>query len=312
MPLSAKKLLLFIIGASLSACITVETRHPATVIAENFSELGTFLQRDQLQLKDFAKPGPFTFDATRDFRIRLSAKTVINTDLFLSSAHGKSPLVIISHGNASDKTDHQVQGEHLASWGMHSLVLQLPNRDQWLANGDTIKRLVAMIHAWPSLLNNRVDLNRVILVGHSFGGSAVSLAAATGANVKGVVLLDPAVYDKAVELSLKKNQKPIVLIGADYKVFRSKRRPRFFANTAGPMAEVSVRNATHNDAQYPRPSSWQQLAISNDTSEARQRTFLAALTAASFSIAATGKFDHAWQVFSAAIDQKILIDPRRK
>lgn len=298
--------------AITASCATVETRHPAAALAENFAELGKYTQRDSVELRDFGKRGPFKFERRLDQSIRLSSREQINTDLFMSAAHGKSPLVIISHGNDSDKADHQMQGEHLASWGMHVLVLQLPNRNQWLENGLRIKRLVDLVQAWPSLLDERVDLNSILLVGHSFGGSAVSVAAANGAKTKGLILLDPAIYNKTVEANLQQNKKPIVLIGADKSIFKSKRRQQFFNSTKGPMAEISVRGATHDDAQYPATNTWQHLAMNPFTSEQKQRTFLAALTAASVSLAATGTFDGAWEVYSAAVDDNILTEPRRK
>ncbi len=297
---------------SALGCATTRPSHPAAALAENFAELSKFVNQDRLQLKEFGRHGPFAFDTQSDFAVRLSADQELNSDLFISHARGKSPLVILAHGNGSDKADHRKQAEHLASWGMHTMLLQLPNQGQWLENGAAIKRLVDMLHAWPALINNRVDLHRIILAGHSFGGSAVSLAAAYGARVQGIVLLDPAVYDQQVETHLRKNKKPIILIGADPSVFKSKRRQNFRRNTAGPIAEVSVRGATHNDAQYPDRASWAHLVLDPFTSEAKQQIFLAALTTSALSLAGTGKIDHAWNVLTAAVEQDILADPIRK
>jgi pimeloyl-ACP methyl ester carboxylesterase len=80
---------------------------------------------------------------------------------------------------------------HLASWGFIAITPQLKNYGEWTQNAVRLKNMVHLIATWPNLISNRVRPNKIILVGHSFGGSAVSLAAAKGAQVKGLVLLDP-------------------------------------------------------------------------------------------------------------------------
>jgi hypothetical protein len=58
----------------------------------------------------------------------------------------KAPLVIVLHGYDNAKEDHAFQAMHLASWGMHSLALNLPKRGPWIANGRTLAALVDAIH----------------------------------------------------------------------------------------------------------------------------------------------------------------------
>ena len=58
-----------------------------------------------------------------------------------------------------------------------------------------------MIHAWPKLLDEKIDHEKIILVGHSFGGSAISIAVGKGAPAAGLILLDPALISKGVKKS---------------------------------------------------------------------------------------------------------------
>ena len=81
----------------------------------------------------------------------------------------------------------------------------------------------------------------MILIGHSFGGSAASIAAGSGAPVKGVILLDPALVSDKVVPFLKNINVNVVLLGADTKVFRSKKRSRFYKNINSDMVEISVK-----------------------------------------------------------------------
>ena len=96
------------------------------------------------------------------------------------------------HGHDNSNEDHAFQAMHLASWGMHGLALDLPNRGPWIANGRTLARLVDAIHRTPQLVDDRIDANKMILAVHSFGATAVAAALGEGAPALGGVLLDPA------------------------------------------------------------------------------------------------------------------------
>src|SRR5690606_36893860 len=142
------------------------------------------------------------------------------------------------------------QAERIASWGMHALVLQLPNEGRWICNGATIYKLVEYLRDG-SNINPRIDRSRIILAGHSFGGSAITIAAGMGAPVLGLILLDRAVVHEQVKTYLIKLTLPVMLLGADRTVFRSRKRRYFYQYPRGDVREVSVRGATHDDAQFP-------------------------------------------------------------
>ena len=154
----------------------------------------------------------------KEYEIRLSITERINTDLFLSAHAEKAPLVIILHGFDSSKEDHTYQAMHLASWGMHSLSLQLANKGPWVSNGKTLAKIVRFIYRWPEIFDNQVDVNKIILVGHSFGGAAVAVALAEGAPAPGAILLDPAAISRELRAYLSRIKKPVLLLGADEHV----------------------------------------------------------------------------------------------
>src|SRR5207342_632078 len=118
-------------------------------------------------------------------------------------------LVIILHGFDSSKEDHSYQAMHLASWGMHSLSLQLPNKGPWVSNGKTLAKIVRFIYRWPEIFDDHVDVNKIILVGHSFGGAAVAVALADGAPATGAILLDPAAISRELPGYLSRIKKPV-------------------------------------------------------------------------------------------------------
>ncbi len=196
--------------------------------------------------------GPFPVTSVRDQVFTLGPSDQISTDMFIPDQHGASPLIIIVHGNRYSKEMHLAQAEYLASWGMHVMTLNLPNENQWLLNGYRTKKMVSMLRAVPSLVSPNVDTSKIILVGHSFGGSAITISAAQGAKVAGLVLLDPAVVSEEVYDYQKSIQVPVVLLGADRNVFKSRQRNTFSNNIKSPFYEVSISGAEHTDAQLPQ------------------------------------------------------------
>ena len=193
---------------------------------------------------------------------------------------------------------------HLASWGMHSLALQLPNNGPWVANGKTLAKIVRFIYRWPEIVDGRIDISKIILVGHSFGGAAVAVALAEGAPASGGILLDPATVSKSLPVYLGKINAPLMILGADEHVSQAINRDYFYRFVRGGIAEVSIKDATHEDAQYP--------ADTAQATEDLQITFVSALTSSAFSLSATGKFDYAWASFRDGFANGKLINAKKK
>ena len=290
--------------ALIGGCARIPDTGKTLLTPRTFGELQGYLLAHKSDLEIFKLRGPFAVGEQSDFEIRLSTTEVIRSDLFLSAHKEKAPLVVFLHGYESSKENHRFQAMHLASWGMHGLALQLPNKGPWLANGTTLAKLIKFIHRWPEIVESRIDVSKIILVGHSFGGAAVAIALADGAPAAGGILLDPAVVEIDMSRYLRLINVPVMLLGADEHVSMASNRDNFYRFIRAGIAEVSIRGAAHEDAQYP--------ADTAQATEELQITFVSALTSAAFSLSATGKFDYAWAGFGAAFDKGKLFNAKKK
>jgi len=272
--------------------------------ATTFSELQQNLLKREPNLDQFRLRGPFEVVETSDREIRLSATAAVNADLYLSVHADPAPLVIILHGYESTKETHAYQAAHLASWGIHTLAVQLPNKGPWVGNGRTLAKLVKLIHGRPALIDRRIDPNKIILAGHSFGGTSVIVALAERGPVAGGILLDPSVIASDMPRYLAQVAVPVLLLGADEYYSLMRNRDYFYRFMRSGIAEISIRDAVHEDAQYP--------ADVGVASEEQQITFVSAMTAAAFSIAATGNYDFAWSSFNEGSGRNRFFSARKK
>lgn len=294
------------------ACQTTDDERWKNDRPQSFKEMKLDLMKFDPTLSEFEGEGPFSYELQENVAFDLGSKGLVIADVVVAGGAGKAPLVILVHGNHSAKEAHRYQAEHLASYGMHAVVVQLKNRAQWMKNGRIIAALVRSIAKRPSLVSTRIDPKSIILVGHSFGGSAITVAAGRGAPVKGLILLDPAVVGQRVMRYMRKVDEPAVLLGADRSIYRARKRRLFFKNMGGEFGEISVRGATHDDAQHPSMFSLAALGFDPYTSRANQQLFSTAIAASAFSIAATGSIDWAWKSFKPETRRGRLASPRRK
>lgn len=261
-------------------------------------------------LEGFGALGPVGVTLERNATVTLPGGAQLVFDNLIPKSASPTPLIVLVHGNRSRKEAHRRQAELLASHGMHAVAVDVPNRSRWLANGRLIRALVDRVRQAPRLLGGHIDPARIVLVGHSFGGSAVTLAAAQGAKVKGLILLDPAVFSTAVERAMATVEQPVLVIGADRDVFRARKRGQFFRRLGGDVLELSVAGATHDDAQHPSMYALTTIGIDPFTSTARQGFFAATLAAGAFSLAATGTLDYVREALEPELARGILKDLR--
>ena len=296
--------------ATLSGC----TRLPQIGVTELKPESLDALQRHLLSQKaDFAQfklRGPFEVTIREDHELRLSAAERYEADAYLSASPEKAPLVILLHGYENSKEDHAYQGLHLASWGMHSIVVQLPNTGPWVKNGEILAQIVRFIHSRPDVIDSRIDPKRIVVVGHSFGGFSAAIAMGNGAPALGAVLLDPAGMGRSMPAYLRKIHHPVMVIGSDGNIGLTRNRGYFYEYIRRDVAEVSIAGAQHDDATFPLESGW--WGSDSAATEEKQITFVAALTATAFSLAFTGKLDYAWASFRDAIRDGHMFDALRK
>jgi len=304
---------LFVIAWLTVSCGTgLPESRAASPGAATFSTLQTRLLERNADLEQFRSPGPFDVTVQKDRDLRLSPTERYKADAYWASPAEKAPLVIILHGHDSTKEAHAKQAANLASWGMHTLAVQLPKAGPWDANGRALARIVSFIHRTPSAIDRRIDASRIVLAGHSFGAYAVTVAMAQGTPVTGGILLDAALFGNASPDFMRKISKPMMLLAADEAVSPVRYREYFFSYLGGDVAKVSVKDATHEDAQYPSQTSLENAGVDPDITEALQLTFVSALTAATFSLSATRTLDYAWASFSEAIRSGRFLDPKKK
>jgi pimeloyl-ACP methyl ester carboxylesterase len=299
---------LLLVGGCTRPSPTGETALKAKTLAELQSDL---LSR-QADVDLFRLRGPFPVTTHEDHELRLSPRERYDTDLFLAAPAEKAPLVIFLHGYDSSKRAHATQAMHLASWGMHSMTVQLPNKGSWVSNGRTLARIVNFIHRSPEAIDRRIDVNKIILVGHSFGGSSAAIALAEGAAAAGGILLDPAAVGRDLPAFLRKIARPVMVLGADEHVSSGRNRDYFYHYVRSSIAEVSIKDASHEDAQYPSEYALQHYGSDPYTNEELQISFVSALTAAAVSLGATGTFDHAWSSYGPVIRQGKFFNARKK
>jgi pimeloyl-ACP methyl ester carboxylesterase len=276
-------------------------------------ELQRYLLARPPDLAQFRLRGPFKVAERRDLEIPVPARGMVTGDFYICEAAKKAPLVIVLHGHGNSKEDHAFQASHLASWGMHGLAVQLPNEGPWIANGGTLARLVRAIRSSPALLDGRVDADRIILAGHSFGATAVAAALAEGIPAVGGVLLDPAGIGRQLPALLKRIKVPVMLIGADEEIWGTRNRGYFYRFIPAGVGEISIRDALHDDATHSRARGI--FASADDdplATEEAQVAFVSALTSAAFGLSATGRLDYAWTSFDDALKKGVFFNARRK
>jgi dienelactone hydrolase len=278
----------------------------------NPAELQRYLLSRKPDVAQFRFRGPFAIAERRDLEIPLDPDLTVKADLYLCAAASKAPLVIVLHGHNNSKEDHAFQAMHLASWGMHGLALDLPKDGPWIANGRILAKLVDTIHRTPQLVDGRIDPDKIILVGHSFGATAVATALGEGAPALGGVLLDPTAIGRGLSQLLSRIAVPVMVIGADEDIRPARNRGQFYRFIPRAVGEISIRDTVHEDAQYPNQHTLRTFEDDPDETEEAQITFVSALTASAFGLAATGNLDYAWNSFENAFKNGIFFNARRK
>jgi pimeloyl-ACP methyl ester carboxylesterase len=302
--------------ALISHSVGCGRRFPATEVtpikAANPAELQRHLLSRKPDVAQFRLRGPFAVIERKDLEISLSSGLTVEADLYLCAAARKAPLVIVLHGYDNSKEDHAFQAMHLASWGMHSLALDLPKHGPWIANGRTLARLVEAIQRTPQLVDDRIDSDKIILVGHSFGATAVAAALGESAPALGGVLLDPAGIGRQLPQLLRRITVPVMVIGADEDIWPTRNRGQFYRFIPSRVGEISIRDTLHADAQYPNEHTLRAFQDQPDDTEEAQIAFVSALTASAFGLAATSSIDYAWNSFENGLLKGIFFNGRRK
>ncbi len=303
---------LFMAWLVLASCALPPDARAQSSRPTAFSDLQKQLLDQDASINRFRQRGPFAVTVRQDRELRPTAKERILADVYLASPAEKAPLVIFLHGHDCSKEAHAKQAAHVASWGMHAVSLQLAKSGPWDVNARALARIVNLIRRSPGVIDSRIDVTRIILVGHSFGGHAVAIAMAQDAPIAGGILLDPAYFGRATPEFLYKIKKPVMVLGADEILHPVRRREYFYDYIQSDIAEVSIKDATHEDAQFPSETSLQNGGVDADTAEERQLTFVSGITATAFSLSATRGLDYAWSSLLEMVDSGKIFNPKKK
>jgi dienelactone hydrolase len=258
-------------------------------------------------LERYATPGPYSVTLRADREIVYAPGERIAADVYVSAVNDRAPLVVFVHGHESSKRAHALQAAHLASWGLHALALDVPSTGPWARNGRIVARVISAIHRNPRLVEANVDTACIVVVGYSFGALAAAVALGERAPAAAAILLDPAAAANDVPL-LRRVEKPVMIIGADDDELTARNRDYFFEYLRGPVGEVSVRDADHDDAQFPSDLVGDAPEPPNEA----RITFVSALTASALSFASTAAFESAWRVFAPALATGKLFNAKKK
>jgi pimeloyl-ACP methyl ester carboxylesterase len=283
-----------------------------SIKAADYADFERYLLSHTPDVAEFRRRGPFAVIGRRGLEVRLSSGPTVEADLYLCAATRRAPLVIVLHGYDNSKEDHAFQAMHLASWGMHGMVISLPKHGPWITNGRTLKRLVDSIHRTPQLVDGSIDADKIILVGHSFGATAIATALGEGAPALGGVLLDPAGIGGQLRQFLQRITAPVMVIGADEDIGSTRNRGQFYRFIPRAVGDISIRNTVHKDAQYPNKHTLRAFDENPDDAEEAQLTFVSALTASAIGLAFTGGIDYAWKSFENAFKAGMFFNARRK
>ncbi len=297
----------------LVACARLPDTGVTTFKAQTLTTLQRHVLQSKPDLEQFRVRGPFEVNVEEDLQLALAPKERIEADLYRPAHAEPAPLVILLHGYGNSKEDHAYQAYHIASWGLYCVSIQLRPEGPWLRNGRTLARIVSLLGRQPELLDKRIDPRRIVLAGHSFGGYAVTIALSEGAPAIGAVLLDPAGLGRSLPTYLKKIRRPpVMVLASDSRVNVMRQRESFYEYIGGEVAEISVTNAHHEDAQFPMLDGLPGAETYSEATEEHQITFVAALTAATLSLGLTGKLDFAWATYMQGMKVGRLFDALRR
>ncbi len=135
------------------------------------------------------------------------------------------PLVVVIHGYSAHGTDYAWIAEHLASRGFAAALVEMRNTyeanfELWAVQ--TVAALDALARAnanpWSGLFGE-LDLSRVALVGHSYGGTTAIATAARDSRVKVVAALEPGAVQNYRTILLARSAAltvPLLVVGGEY------------------------------------------------------------------------------------------------
>src|SRR5690606_31905475 len=99
---------------------------------------------------------------------------------------------------------------------------------------------------------------------------------------------------------------------ADERVFLSRRRAYFYKYVPRQFAELSIKGATHEDAQYPSRRALDMFGFDPFTDEELQQKFSAAIAVAAYSLSTQGDLSYAWKAYADEFKSGAFLNAKKK
>lgn len=204
-----------------------------------------------------------------DLEAQLPAGRVVY-DLFFPDADGPRPLVVIVHGFSRTKANMRNWGQHVAALGYVAAVPTLPTLADHRRNARAVPQLVTFLTQQHP---DRIEAERVGLMGFSAGGLSTFLAAADDPRVRVWIGLDPVDRRGWTQQAAARLTARATILMAEPSPCNANGNARDLAAVLGDRAELHrVPGSTHADPEWPTDTLAEWACGKSD--EARRQQFV--------------------------------------
>jgi dienelactone hydrolase len=185
-----------------------------------------------------------------ELKVKLTGKEV-SVDFYLPRDVKKAPVVVVAHGFTHSRLNMAGWGGLLASNGFITAIPDLPEWADHDRNSRAINELLDRINS-RALVAEPEPTGAGALIGFSMGGLSTLLAAATNAQVRCWVGLDPVDAGQKGAGAAKGLRIPCaVLLAEPCHCNANGNAKQIVAGLSGPLFALRVRGATHTDPELP-------------------------------------------------------------
>jgi pimeloyl-ACP methyl ester carboxylesterase len=183
-------------------------------------------------------------------KVKLTGKEVA-VDFYLPQCLKRAPVVVVAHGFSRSRLNMAGWGGLLASNGFIVAIPDLPAWSDHERNSQAIRELLDGINS-KALVTEPAPSGEGALMGFSMGGLCTLLAAATNAQVRCWVGLDPVDAGRMGAEAAKQLQIPSAVIQAEPGRCNDQGNAKqMVAGLPGPLFVLRVQNGTHTDPEQP-------------------------------------------------------------
>ena len=178
----------------------------------------------------------------------------VTFDVYLPAHSQPAPLVVVAHGFSRDRSNMAGWGERLACEGLVAAVPTLPKWSDHRANGRAINELIVYLSRAPYA--DRIDRDRLAIMGFSAGGLATLLAAADNPRISLWIGLDPVDVNGWGADAAGRLRARVVMIRAEPSPWNAYGNAAgieqaLAAAAPGRCTSLTIPGAVHIDAEWP-------------------------------------------------------------